>query len=199
MQSLFIFCALISLEIGLCRNTTITKYDYQTLYEIEDELPYTLPTDPHYGYIRSILGVQNIVNYLLDRSDYSGLVRQLRADVWIDNITYNYYNFMQDILKAKGYQVIDNKLVNRFVVHKSRYPTLFRTYLNSTNEKKRSHQEVKGIIYRTALHIPQCFAKGVRIYDIGCGDGEFGSSIVKIFAKILPRGESNVTYAGVDI
>ncbi len=105
---------------------------------------------------------------------------------------------IRGLLKDKSYQMLDDKLENRFSVHQKRYPVLFKTFLESTNEKEMSHLVVKNFINDFYNYYPEYFKSGINIYDIGCGKGEFSASIVDIFSHVLPGGAQNMTFSGID-
>ncbi len=93
----------------------------------------------------------------------------------------------------------DDELKNRFLAHQKKYPVLFKTFLENTNEKEMSYQIIKNFINDFYKYYPDYFKSGINIYDIGCGTGEFSASIVDVFKNILPDRASNITFGGIDI
>lgn len=107
-------------------------------------------------------------------------------------------NTGHQLLHAKGYQLINGKLANRYTVQKQRYPESFGTFLARTNEKELSHKTITAFMKNLYTVHPEFFAQGLQVFDIGFGNGKFSQSLMQSFGEILPKGSSNMTFAGMD-
>ena len=88
-------------------------------------------------------------------------------------------------MKAKGYQYTQGTLIDRYHVYKKRYPINFGTFLNAINEKQLTIEVVGNFMRSLNEHFPHYATQGVHMFDIGCGNGEFSSSMVSQLKDIF--------------
>lgn len=101
-------------------------------------------------------------------------------------------------LQEKGYQVANGKLINRLHMYKQRYPVNFGTFLQKTNEKQLTQQVMDSFITHLSQLCPAYFSNTIQMFDIGCGDGEFSSSLVATLGKSMPQGAKSISFMGID-
>lgn len=94
---------------------------------------------------------------------------------------------------------IENDLqYKRYVIYKQRYPVNFQSFLQKTNEKKLTQQVINKFITNLAQAYPSYFADNINMLDIGCGEGEFSSSMVATLSNAAPKGTKAISFVGID-
>jgi len=106
---------------------------------------------------------------------------------------------MHEYAKERGYQVSQRSLRNRYAVYKQRYPMNFGTFLRNTNEKELTLQVMNQLMNNILSRFPSYFSRGLKMFDVGCGNGQFSNAMVSLLGKILPRGARDITFDGIDV
>jgi SAM-dependent methyltransferase len=105
-------------------------------------------------------------------------------------------------LKEKGYQYTQGALINRYHVYKKRYPINFGAFLYAINEKQLTGQVIGNFMRSLNDLFPSYATHGLKIFDIGCGNGEFSSSLVarlkNVFNIFGAAQSKRISFSGID-
>lgn len=80
-------------------------------------------------------------------------------------------------------------------IYAERYPAIFKTFLQHTNEKEVDAASIARISTLIANEQPGWLRDNPIIYDVGCGDGYLSSLVLKDLHAIIP---GDVHYIGID-
>ena len=109
----------------------------------------------------------------------------------------------QDRLQSFGYQIQDKKLINPREAHMKRYPVLFDAFLKSSlpnkEEKQMTLAYIAAFFNQLKVKASYFFKDGLKVYDVGPGEGIFSSNFAKMIAQQLEHGVSDIMYRGIDI
>lgn len=80
-------------------------------------------------------------------------------------------------------------------VYNTRYPAIFKTFLENTNEKIVDADAISRISNIIAQARPEWLQKNPYIYDIGCGDGLLSNLVLEKLQRIAPL---RTQFIGID-
>jgi hypothetical protein len=129
------------------------------------------------GQALNLISLLPVVNNALERKESNdqknarfgteGKIQELISSGQLDSDT------VQGALREKRYRIIDDKLENKFMCHRRRYPSLFTTFVSHTTEKPKTIATIESILPKIGIFN----RPSITMTDLGYGDGDFTAEL----------------------